>query len=82
VLSTNKRGAIGEAALALTAMKFVRVQTADEIDAVAGYCHELDRCEFAATLRAPGAVAQLGERLAGSQKVRGSIPLGSISESR
>jgi PD-(D/E)XK nuclease superfamily protein len=34
--------------------------------------------EFAATLRPHGAVAQLGERLAGSQKVRGSIPLGSI----
>ena len=30
------------------------------------------------TERAPGAVAQLGERLAGSQKVRGSSPLGSI----
>ena len=27
---------------------------------------------------ADGAIAQLGERLAGSQKVRGSIPLGSI----
>src|SRR5262249_58311490 len=27
----------------------------------------------------PGAVAQLGERLAGSQKVRGSSPLGSIT---
>jgi PD-(D/E)XK nuclease superfamily protein len=35
--------------------------------------------EFAATLGASGAVAQLGERLAGSQKVRGSIPLGSTS---
>ena len=33
--------------------------------------------EFAATIGRPGAVAQLGERLAGSQKVRGSSPLGS-----
>ena len=29
-------------------------------------------------MRRSGAVAQLGERLAGSQKVRGSSPLGSI----
>ena len=38
--------------------------------------------EFGARLPALGAVAQLGERLAGSQKVRGSIPLGSTSELR
>jgi hypothetical protein len=35
--------------------------------------------EFEARLAQFGAVAQLGERLAGSQKVRGSNPLGSIS---
>ena len=34
----------------------------------------------AARLGRPGAVAQLGERLAGSQKVRGSSPLGSIRD--
>ncbi len=34
--------------------------------------------EFKARLGRPGAVAQLGERSAGSRKVRGSIPLGSI----
>jgi hypothetical protein len=33
--------------------------------------------EFAATMAAFGAVAQLGERLAGSQKVTGSSPVGS-----
>jgi PD-(D/E)XK endonuclease len=33
--------------------------------------------EFAATLGRYGAIAQLGERLAGSQKVAGSIPAGS-----
>ena len=33
--------------------------------------------EFAATLPTPGAIAQLGERLAGSQKVAGSSPAGS-----
>jgi hypothetical protein len=33
--------------------------------------------EFMARLRASGAVAQLGERLAGSQKVTGSSPVGS-----
>ena len=37
-----------------------------------------DEFEFAARLGRLGAVAQLGERLAGSQKVRGSNPLGSI----
>jgi PD-(D/E)XK endonuclease len=79
-----------------------RLYTADEIDAFAAYCAELDRCfflqferfrgkanvqlrlvqsrnnqrvginwadefDFAATLPRHGAVAQLGERLAGSQ---------------
>jgi PD-(D/E)XK endonuclease len=34
--------------------------------------------EFAATLGPHGAIAQLGERLAGSQKVAGSSPAGSI----
>ena len=33
--------------------------------------------DFAARLGRPGAVAQLGERVAGSDEVRGSIPLGS-----
>jgi hypothetical protein len=38
--------------------------------------------EFAATLdRRQGAIAQLGERLTGSQKVTGSNPVGSISSS-
>ena len=81
---------------------------ASEIDGIAAYCRELDRCFFLpiaqferrtyAHLRlAParngqlvgvkmasdyplGAVAQLGERLAGSQKVRGSSPLSSIAQ--
>jgi hypothetical protein len=92
-----------------------RRYSSDEIDAVAAYCGELDRCyllprnvfsgraiihlrlgptrntqsrgirwaeeyEFAATLsRQQGAIAQLGERLAGSQKVTGSNPVGSTS---
>jgi PD-(D/E)XK endonuclease len=34
--------------------------------------------EFAATLGAPGAIAQLGERLHGMQEVAGSSPAGSI----
>ena len=38
--------------------------------------------EFAATLGGAGAVAQLGERLTGSQKVTGSSPVGSITEGR
>ncbi len=78
-----------------------------EVDAIAAYCRELNRCFFlpiaeferrtSARLRlAParngqlvgvkmaddyplGAVAQLGERRAGSAKVRGSSPLSSIS---
>jgi hypothetical protein len=87
--------------------------SADEIDAFAAYCHDLDRCyflpfeifpdrsaihlrlaparnnqkarvnwakdfEFAATLGPHGAIAQLGERRAGSAKVAGSSPAGSI----
>ena len=86
--------------------------SAEEIDAFAAYCHELDRCyflpfeifpgrraihlrlaparnnqrarvnwakdfEFAATLGPHGAIAQLGERRAGSAKVAGSSPAGS-----
>jgi hypothetical protein len=35
--------------------------------------------EFVAKLGGRGAIAQLGERLAGSQKVAGSIPAGSTS---
>src|SRR5262245_20871025 len=39
--------------------------------------------EFSATLaRVPGAVAQLGEHLAGSQKATGSSPVGSIESAR
>ena len=83
----------------------VTTYDAREIDGVAAYCRELDRCfllpiaEFerrtCARLRLGparngqlmgvkmaadyplGAVAQLGERSAGSRKVRGSIPLSS-----
>jgi prevent-host-death family protein len=79
---------------------------ADEIDAVAAYCAELDQCyllpiqliagqhwislrvddvrngqrasiHFAADFTLPGAIAQLGERLTGSQEVGGSNPPGS-----
>ena len=91
-----------------------RVYTSDEIDAVAAYWPELERCfllpmgmfaartylqlrlapsknyqrarvnwaddyAFEATLKRLGAVAQLGERRAGSAKVRGSSPLGSMT---
>jgi hypothetical protein len=90
-----------------------RLYSADEIDAFAAYCAELDRCfflpfarfagraniqlrlaptrnnqklginwaddyDFTATLaQPPGAIAQLGERLDGIQKVAGSSPAGS-----
>jgi prevent-host-death family protein len=79
---------------------------ANEVDAIAAYCEELDECywlpvtefahrrqvhlrlvptkngqtaslHWARTYRLPGAIAQLGERLAGSQKVVGSSPTGS-----
>ena len=93
----------------------VRTYTADQVDAIAAYCAELDRwylipIRFVDDQRnihlrlAParnnqrarvhwahdfemarldfttafGAVAQLGERLAGSQKATGSSPVGSI----
>ena len=39
-----------------------------------------DDFDFAATLRRFGAIAQLGERLSGTQKVAGSSPAGSTSE--
>ncbi len=77
-----------------------------EIDVLAAYCAELDRCyalpadlvagrshahlrlaaarnhqrqrvRYAAHYEFPGAIAQLGERLAGSQKVAGSSPASS-----
>ena len=89
-----------------------RFYTADEVDAFALYCAEIDRAflvpieeacdsgtmqfrlaptrnnqqsrirwaddyDFAATLRRLGAVAQLGERRAGSAKATGSSPVGS-----
>jgi PD-(D/E)XK endonuclease len=88
----------------------VTTYTAGEIDGIAAYCAELDRCLFLpideferrtfAHLRLGparngqvigvkmaddyplGAVAQLGERSAGSRKVRGSSPLSSISKIR
>jgi PD-(D/E)XK endonuclease len=93
----------------------VRPYSPDQIDALAAYCAELDRCyllpmslatrravhlrlapsrnnqlmginwareyEFGATLsRLHGPIAQLGERLAGSQKVAGSSPAGSTGK--
>ena len=85
-----------------------RSYTADEIDAIAAYCHELNQCYFlpislvagrrAVQLRLEpaknnqalrvnwamqyelGAIAQLGERLRGTQEVAGSSPAGSTSE--
>jgi hypothetical protein len=41
-----------------------------------------DDFDFAATLERLGAIAQLGERLSGTQKVAGSSPAGSTSELR
>ena len=87
----------------------------DEVDAIAVYCHDLNRCfllpieevagisyvhlrlsrarnnqralvrmaddyDLAKMVTRLGAVAQLGERLAGSQKVRGSSPLSSTAQ--
>lgn len=80
--------------------------SSDEIDLVAVYCGDLDRCyvipierlagqtylylrlapaknnqrsgvTMASDYELPGAIAQLGERLAGSQKVAGSSPASS-----
>ena len=94
-----------------------RGYSAEEVDAIAAYCAEVDRCFYVPIERlagrvnlylrlrttrnnqrkainwadefacerlqsaASGAVAQLGERLAGSQKARGSSPLGSTHRS-
>ena len=93
-----------------------RLYCAEDIDAFAVYCAEVDRCFFVpmdavggqswVQLRLTkarnnqsrrvrwaddfdfrrldwtkiGAIAQLGERLAGSQKVTGSNPVGSITQ--
>lgn len=89
--------------------------SADEIDAYAAYCSDIDTCyllpidefenriaiqlrlapprnnqnlginwakdyEFAATLAAQGAVAQLGERQSGRLEATGSSPVGSTSQ--
>jgi prevent-host-death family protein len=88
---------------------YVRSRYADEeIDLLAVYCGDLDRCyllprelvvgrkeirlrvkpalngqraclNLASEYELPGAVAQLGERVAGSHEVRGSSPLSSTS---
>ena len=42
--------------------------------------HWAKESEFAATLGAPGAIAQLGERLHGMQEVAGSSPAGSTDQ--
>ena len=84
--------------------------SAEEVDAVAAYCEDSDRCylvpiELIAGMRSfqlrleppkngqraglnwgsahelPGAIAQLGERLRGTQEVAGSNPASSIDES-
>jgi hypothetical protein len=90
-----------------------RTYSAEEVDAIAAYCSDIDRCyllfpssfvghpmvqlrlspprnnqrrrinwaedfEFEATIRGHfGAIAQLGERLRGTQEVAGSSPAGS-----
>ena len=85
-----------------------RYYTQHEIDLVAVYCNELDRCyllpsklvagrrcidlrlkpakngqraclNLAVDFELPGAIAQLGERLRGTQEVAGSSPASSIS---
>ena len=84
-----------------------RTYTADEVDAIAGYCMELERCFYVpiakiagrrnfqirlgptlnnqskgvnwASTYELGAIAQLGERSAGSRKVGGSNPPSSIA---
>jgi len=93
----------------LTARGSVRsTYSADEIDAVAAYCEDLDACyllpislvagmralhlrvapprngqraalNWAAHYELSGAVAQLGERLGGTQEARGSSPLSSTT---
>ena len=119
-LTPTEKGSIAEARITAAAVVQVRTSTcrhtplngylrttytADEIDAVAVYCADLDECYYLPIavvadktnlhLRLSparnnqkigvtmaddyrlGAVAQLGERRAGSAKVRGSSPLSS-----
>jgi hypothetical protein len=87
-----------------------RTYSADEVDAIAAYCHELERCFYVPIAKIAGrrsfqirlgpslnnqskgvnwaatydlgAIAQLGERSAGSRKVGGSNPPSSISNVR
>ena len=99
------RGAVGRLSLAPNG-QVRNVYAADEIDAVAAYCEELDECylvpielvvgrraiwlrlgppkngqraglNWAAEYELRGAVAQLGERLGGTQKATGSSPVSS-----
>jgi len=66
-LTTNQKGAIAEAKIVAAAVE-LGVEVYRRIR-IRGYNRASKRC---------GAIAQLGERLAGSQKVAGSSPAGSI----
>ena len=93
----------------MTPRGYVRTTYASaEVDAIAAYCPDLDRCylipigevlgrqaihlrlspavnnqeaaiRYASSYELPGAIAQLGERRAGSAKVEGSSPSSSTS---
>ena len=59
--------------------RLVQLRTAPTRNNQARRIHWADDYDFAGRLRALGAVAQLGERLAGSQKATGSSPVGSTT---
>ena len=68
-LTTNQKGAIAETKIVAAAVELgVEVNQLGERIRIRGYNRASKRC---------GAIAQLGERLAGSQKVAGSSPAGS-----
>jgi hypothetical protein len=77
VLTTNQKGAVAEAKVAVAALELGVSPTRNNQKRRIRWAEDLS---FAAKLGARGAVAQLGERGAGSAQVTGSSPVGSTNE--
>ena len=80
MLTTDQKSVVAELAIARKAAELGigvwSAYTIERYDLIFDLRPQLD-FEFDATLGPRGAIAQLGERLAGSQKVAGSSPAGS-----
>jgi hypothetical protein len=79
VLTTDQKGVIAELEIARRAAELGIARPRPPKNNQRAGIHWAKDFEFAATLgRSQGAIAQLGERLLGMQKVAGSSPAGSI----